>query len=618
MPIRMKCPECNKAFRVKDDLAGKKVACPGCKHVLAVPEGVPSEPVKAAQEAVKEAEQFELETMAAQALQEHQLKQQEAAPQFVEFICPQCDEKLKLSADLAGKQTPCPECRRIIKVPQLQKQAPKDWREAGKENVPTAVAMLKQQEQMDGAWGSVQATKVSREALVEAKVITAPKRRWTRAQKIRVGVLVGGAFLFLCASYYFINRWFAENFEARTLAEIEAYTGASSKAGSESKANKLSVEGQVALTRLLGDYLLMHAQKRKPSNQDSRAVQRASLQLLKRESNLWVRWFLVREALLGSYDTEPNLDNLAEYLQLAPSQSARLYLLRELCRERLEPIADKPDALKERVAVWKAMILRAFPSMPDASGRVVPTEQVAGLAVLAQELVRMGQKAMAIPLVDEAGRMLGNHPAVPMAYSVALVMIGRQPPPGIPTLDAQYARVEGTARLNQLREAMDLFGKRTETDSADDIELRTTLALQFLEKQPDQSRMFLEKAIDIAKRRPQAEWQRLYLCLVSLKVNGPPVAKQLANQVLSGPVLARVHYTAFLQEVQASKGPIDPAKAEDVKPHGAATSLAYFQVARRQAKADTKKTLEWARSLPREEDRPFALLGVLYAQLEQP
>ena len=39
MPIEVTCPECDKELRLKDELAGKKVKCPGCAEVLAVPSG---------------------------------------------------------------------------------------------------------------------------------------------------------------------------------------------------------------------------------------------------------------------------------------------------------------------------------------------------------------------------------------------------------------------------------------------------------------------------------------------------------------------------------------------------------------------------------------------------
>jgi hypothetical protein len=101
------------------------------------------------------------------------------APQgTIDFVCPQCDEPIKVSVELAGKQTPCPECRRIIKVPVPQQEdKPRDWRVAAPRG--PAAAALRRDAQSDapaGAWGTaVSKSSVSRQALEEAEAI--PQRR---------------------------------------------------------------------------------------------------------------------------------------------------------------------------------------------------------------------------------------------------------------------------------------------------------------------------------------------------------------------------------------------------------------------------------------------------------
>src|SRR3954471_16474370 len=42
MSIKFRCPHCDKALSVKDELAGKKRTCPGCKTVVIVPTAVPA------------------------------------------------------------------------------------------------------------------------------------------------------------------------------------------------------------------------------------------------------------------------------------------------------------------------------------------------------------------------------------------------------------------------------------------------------------------------------------------------------------------------------------------------------------------------------------------------
>ena len=37
MAISLSCPECDNSLRLRDDLAGKRIKCPGCEAVIRVP-----------------------------------------------------------------------------------------------------------------------------------------------------------------------------------------------------------------------------------------------------------------------------------------------------------------------------------------------------------------------------------------------------------------------------------------------------------------------------------------------------------------------------------------------------------------------------------------------------
>src|SRR5438128_860889 len=107
MSIKFPCPHCKKALKVKDELAGRKAKCPSCQQILTIPKAVataadPGKPPSTA--AGKPAP-----------------ANAPAATQTVDFSCFYCEAELHLDAGLAGKQAPCPECKRIIKVPVLVK-----------------------------------------------------------------------------------------------------------------------------------------------------------------------------------------------------------------------------------------------------------------------------------------------------------------------------------------------------------------------------------------------------------------------------------------------------------------------------------------------------------------
>ena len=51
----------------------------------------------------------------------------EAVATSIKFNCEFCDHPMEVGLDMANKRTPCPECRRIIKVPDIAKPVKKDW-----------------------------------------------------------------------------------------------------------------------------------------------------------------------------------------------------------------------------------------------------------------------------------------------------------------------------------------------------------------------------------------------------------------------------------------------------------------------------------------------------------
>jgi hypothetical protein len=199
MTLKFSCPHCKKVIRVKEELSGKKAKCPGCQQILTIP--TVKQP--ASTSPAKKTTESDIESLALSALAE----QSQATPgpekansQKIEFACPMCDEKISMSADLAGKRAPCPECRRIIKVPLLEKDEPKDWR---KVDVRSPLNRdHKGEPAPEGAWGSaVGGGRVSRQALLEAGALPVVKEKWTLRQwvnrvglgiSVAIGVVVGG------------------------------------------------------------------------------------------------------------------------------------------------------------------------------------------------------------------------------------------------------------------------------------------------------------------------------------------------------------------------------------------------------------------------------------------
>lgn len=158
MAISFQCPNCQKAYRVKDELAGKRAPCGHCKAVMTVPR--PEADPTLARAA---------ESLASDLLSDEPAEQTAGADEIA-LECPFCFESVTFATDKGGKQAPCPACRKLIRVPVPQAGKPKaDWR-AVEHNL--TMARRDTEAAPEGAWGAAQNQSiVSREALREAKVV---------------------------------------------------------------------------------------------------------------------------------------------------------------------------------------------------------------------------------------------------------------------------------------------------------------------------------------------------------------------------------------------------------------------------------------------------------------
>jgi hypothetical protein len=201
MPIRIKCPNCQTVLGVKDTLAGKKANCPKCRHLLTIP----APKAAAAAQAVASAE--DAEALALSAFADEAPKPVPVSTKTIEFECPWCMEMVKVSADLAGKQTPCPnsECKRIVKVPLLKEDKPKDWRDMAPRGPSGA---MRKDDEPEGTWTTAQKSRVSTEALEEAGALPVKKEPVSIRTWVKRGVLAAVVlFALLGVGIYAVVAW---------------------------------------------------------------------------------------------------------------------------------------------------------------------------------------------------------------------------------------------------------------------------------------------------------------------------------------------------------------------------------------------------------------------------
>src|SRR5947209_9128231 len=227
MPIKFQCPNCKKGLSVKEELAGKKAACPACKKAPAIAKqqgpSAPATPRPAARKpAAPVPPPVDLEALAAAALADEAPGAAETEAAEIEVTCEYCEAVFRVGPELGGKRTPCPECRRIVKVPMPAKADPTNWKSAGKA-LPSG-AKRPDAPAPEGAWGSTGAAAVvSRDALDEAGALPARRQPLTLRQKITRGVAAAVALLVVVGFGLGAYGWINGNREDKALQAALAY-----------------------------------------------------------------------------------------------------------------------------------------------------------------------------------------------------------------------------------------------------------------------------------------------------------------------------------------------------------------------------------------------------------
>jgi hypothetical protein len=338
---------------------------------------------------------------------------------IVDFNCPFCDTALHLPAELAGKKSPCPnpECRRIIKVPELTRTDPKDWRKA--DIARPSLAKVDAGPAPEGAWGSTEARLASGQALFEAGVIQRRQKPRTVVQKLFWPVVSGTVVLLLAGGGWWGYSWWVHNREARALAEVEQY------AASDACRQKAGVAGQAELYLGVGDYYLRTGKPLSGSTpgcavgaRDRYGKALAALSQgpanSERDATLAELALAVPELGGAGEDVQKELripwDELQKKL-LGPTLSAmnssegRLDTLRAVARRLLA------RGQAERVLPLAGQVF----SSPEA-------EKAEAIAAVGLEFLAAGDKERAGKAADQALALLGDNPPTVKPAVVALAL----------------------------------------------------------------------------------------------------------------------------------------------------------------------------------------------------
>ena len=193
MPITTQCPHCQKAYILKDALAGRKVTCANanCRQTF----------VARPQEEVAAETQVAAEKLAMEAFNEEPVSTgPEVAEKQIPMKCNICDHTWTEPWSKQGKNTLCPDCRTRQRIPIQKENKPADWRDPNARGPSMA-----KQEKLEGVIASGDTIKVSGETLRKTGVVTVelePRPRWHYAAVVvlplaLISVVVFGIFAYM-------------------------------------------------------------------------------------------------------------------------------------------------------------------------------------------------------------------------------------------------------------------------------------------------------------------------------------------------------------------------------------------------------------------------------------
>ncbi len=603
MPIRVKCGGCKKTLSVKDHLAGKKIKCPVCQSVVAVPTsspakdsppiaapapkptanptkpGVATKPAPVTKPPIDKSksngtpiadksksngkpmpppelielppENVEEEALAAFA-DEPKPVEDEGPPQTIDFKCEWCDEELKLPLDLGGKQSQCPnpECRRIIKVPLPKKVEKKDWRKMDRRG--PAAAIVNQPEQLEDAWGTQDATRARQDSLAKAGAIEAPPKRSVGA----AGWIIRG-FYGVCAVVLIMVGILGLIKLVATKQQHDAVK----------EVQKLAVGPDASIKQPL---LLAEAHR--------------TLGLLHLREGKALK---AKDHLQGAQSliAVPSADNKN------PRVNEQLFLI-DLALSQVELGGDEDEVIAKKKIDWEKVGV----DLAATLGKIKdPEAQALALREVGTRLIEKNQHTVAIGLAAKFSKDAASKYHAPFRQQIALRLamkdqekevqqIAKEPASGgkePPDVHARVGYAEGHARKDDYAKAWTVANISGPPKDRLDAYLGVAV-VAWQRKNKDEASKFLKEAMTLVKEVKDQPWQMLQIVKLAARTEQDADAIKSTVKDLPAPFKLRAQLEIFLLQCENSPDKVATETLQEVEvadKDGATLALAWMALA---------------------------------------
>jgi hypothetical protein len=589
MPIRFRCPHCQKMLGVKDHLAGKKAKCVQCSKIVLIPKAqgpaeLIAQPAPARIEPTIERPPEELDSLAAAAFSDPPAEAPPEDDEQIKFTCDFCEHEITVPRAEAGKRIQCPseDCRQLVRVP-VPEQKKKDWRDV---KVGKTIEQMRGPEKIDeAAWGThTDKVKVSRGALDEAEALPPPKkepvgvRGWVRRGMWTVGVLGAAALVVL-----FVRNVGTGAKVKETTTDLEDLA----KSIPTDRPEKALL--RAAVHRTIGEY---HLRRTKPFNavrpfQSARAEAKQA-GAARVDSDLFLLELAVLQVDLGGTDFDAVAKERLEW---------RFEALKELT-QTLEAI---------QAAEVKAMALR------EVGTRLLEKKQAPIAASLAGAL---------------ANRAMGN-PLVGAQQQVFTLTAGQKaaveepdPAKGVANMVARIAYAENHARDQKPDAALALVQAPGPAIHRLEAALGVAGVILSAGKNPKDAKPFLDEAVKAAGelKMKSLPWEHLQLVRVAARVDGKDAAKDLIKD-LSPPFRPRAFLEILRAECDEAPAPLGVDRLADLEAAGKdppTLDLGWEALARQNARVGSAADLKArARDVDGGRFTPMVIVGGLRGTLDR-
>jgi hypothetical protein len=532
----------------------------------------------------------------------------------IDFACEHCDAAVSAPVADAGKRIPCPECRRILKVPAATKPDPSNWRKADR-HLPSA-AKAPDEPAPEGAWGNLTRTVVSREALEEADAIPDTPEPVSLRERISFWTRVAvGAICVMAVSVY-TYRWFSANREQAAVHAAVAF------AANPDTVKRFGPERVGALHTLAGTYYI---RTQVPYSDAPLAPERGSGEQARDEFDRALR--VLQDADPRSIDRDFALGDLAlAMVELAGDKDEQRDKMRTTWEDCLRHVRAALGAIRTsetKLEAYRAIARRLFErgqhegalSLSSTAFSDTPAEKAAARATgLLEWLDRGGDKSQIEKACDEILKEYAvKEPPPLMAPVVALTyVLDKTPPAPGKVVDDQensgIGEAEAFVRKGQLPQGRE----RANAAPSKTLRLRSLLAIGSVSKQgaDDLSaacRIVLEGVDDPARDCLIV----LRLIRVGLRAGVPDsLLDKVADAIVVPAVRSRAKLELLQAKLKQAKEMVAPELADSVDPQTPAGGLARAELARHNARYD-RGYIRTAESWP----EPLGAYGVLGAML---